>query len=280
MNTFSISLRRFSCHAVLGVVMTFLLIGCAHRDGTPKVLDETSPPQAAVSDQAVESDPAIEDGEFGDEEDFFEDEFSTDAPLVADPLAPFNRLMFKFNDKLYFWGLKPIARGYRAIVPDPVRLSVGNFFYNLAGIGRMANCLFQGKLRSAGGEFGRFFVNSTAGLLGLGNPAANYPTLNPGREDLGQTLGTYGMGEGFYLVLPIFGSSTLRDAIGLAGDAFLSPFAYLDPWYIPAGIRAWRLTNQLSFRLGDYEAAKSSAIDPYILFRSGYIQKRRQMISR
>ena len=122
----------------------------------------------------------------------------------------------------------------------------------------MANCLLQGKFRSAGAEFGRFFVNSTAGLLGLGNPAANFPALNPEPEDMGQTLGAWGIDNGFYLVLPIYGPSTLRDTIGMVTDWLFYPDTYLRPWYVPISIRAVELTNKLSFHIGDYEAVKDS----------------------
>ncbi len=185
------------------------------------------------------------------------------------------------NDKLYFYGLKPIAKGYRFVVPKPIRQGVNNFFYNVAGIGRMANCALQGKFRAAGGELGRFFLNASVGLLGLGNPAANYPALNPEKEDLGQTLGTYGIGNGIYLVLPLFGPSTLRDAVGMVGDQILfNPIAYIKPAYIPYGLRGVNITNRLSLHMGDYEALKDAALDPYLMFRSAYIQNRQYMIKR
>lgn len=272
----------------IGLILFLFLPGCAHNKQIQPIASETpTAPQAAAevtSADGQRSEANKDKDSFPDEEvleedgDFFEDEFSNEAALVADPLAPVNRAIFTFNDKLITWGLKPIAKGYRKVVPEPIRLGVGNFISNVAGIGRIANCLLQGKIRDAGGEFGRFFINTTAGLLGIGNPAANYPKLNPPKEDMGQTLGRYGVGEGIYIVLPIFGPSTLRDTIGLVGDAFLNPFAYLDPWYISPGVRALKMTNDFSFRIGDYEALKSSALDPYLLFQSGYIQKRRQMV--
>ncbi|RUA02577.1 MAG: VacJ family lipoprotein, partial [Deltaproteobacteria bacterium] len=100
----------------------------------------------------------------------------------------------------------------------------------------------------------------------------------PDREDLGQTLATYGIGNGFYLVLPIFGPSTLRDTVGLVGDFVFDPITYLHPWYVPLSIRAENITNDLSFRIGDYEALKSAALDPYLMLRSAYIQHRRKVI--
>ena len=109
---------------------------------------------------------------------------------------------------------------------------------------------------------------------------ANFPALNPEPEDMGQTLGAWGIDNGFYLVLPIYGPSTLRDAIGIVGDWLFYPASYLRPWYIPISYRAVELTNRLSFHIGDYEAVKDSALDPYLMFRSAYIQTRQKMVER
>jgi phospholipid-binding lipoprotein MlaA len=272
--------RLFNYTIGVGVLTILLLTGCAHKGSTrlePEM--STAAPSANISEVAVtdpESDTISEDGT---DDDFFEDEFDSDNQLVADPLMAVNRIIFQFNDKLYFWCLKPVARGYRAVIPEPIRLSIGNLFNHAGTPIRLANHLLQGKFKSAGAEFGKFFVNSTAGLLGLGNPAANFPALNPKKEDLGQTLATYGVGNGFYLVLPIFGPSTLRDTVGLVGDFAFDPITYLRPWYVPTSVRAFDITNRLSFRIGDYETLKSAAIDPYVMFRSAYIQHRQEAIS-
>ena len=266
---------RSKRYVLLGLFFIFLLSGCPHRGGTHRDL-EASPPTRP----STQSPPIVEETAENDQDEFFEDEFSTAHSPVADPLAPFNRAVFQFNDMLYFVCLKPIAQGYRFIIPQAIRMSIGNLFYNVAGIGRMANCLLQGKFRFAGAEFGRFFVNSTVGLLGLGNPAANYATLHLEPEDMGQTFGTYGIGNGFYRVLPIFGPSTLRDAIGKVGDSFFYPVSYVRPWYIPIAVRSVDLTNKLSFHIGDYEALRDAALDPYLMFRGAYIQSRRQMVER
>lgn len=266
--------QRLDYRLVLGLLIIFLATGCAHKGGA------RSGPEASISaPPEILSESTVADPEMALEGDFFEDEFGTDQPLVTDPLMTFNRLVFQFNDKLYFWCLKPVARGYRAVVPEPIRLSIGNLFNHAGTPIRLTNHLLQGKFKSAGAEFGKFFVNSTAGLLGLGNPAANYPALNPEKEDLGQTLATYGIGNGFYLVLPIFGPSTLRDTVGSIGDFVFDPITYLRPWYVPTSTRALFITNHLSFRIGDYEALKAAALDPYLIFRSAYIQHRRKAIS-
>ena len=131
------------------------------------------------------------DAKPAEEEDFWtelEKEDQAASALVYDPLEPWNRAMFQINDKLYFWMLKPLAQGYRAVTAEGFRLGVRNFFHNLGAPLRFINCLLQGKFSAGGAELARFAVNSTVGVLGFGDPAANYPALNPPEEDLGQTL--------------------------------------------------------------------------------------------
>lgn len=215
----------------------------------------------------------------------------TDDPLqaVADPIAGFNRAMFVFNDKLYFWALKPISLGYRAVVPTPIRISVKNFFYNLLAPVRLVNCLLQGKGHAAGGEFSRFMVNTTVGMLGFLDPAEPFPEMNPPEEDFGQTLGYHSVGNGFYIVWPLLGPSTLRDSVGLVGDWVLNPFSFMQLINVDAGALTssttnvatygLRTVNDTSFRIGDYEALKNAALDPYEAFRNAYIQNRNSKIA-
>jgi phospholipid-binding lipoprotein MlaA len=194
---------------------------------------------------------------------------------IADPLEPFNRAMFQFNDKLYFWVLKPVSQGYKWLVHEDVRAVIGNFFSNAAFPVRFVNCLLQANLPGAGSELGRFLLNTAVGFGGLFDPASD-PEINLAkhREDLGQTLGAYGIGQGFYIHWPIFGPSSPRDTIGKAGDGFLNPFSWLDEWYETAGVRTFDMVNDTSFRIGDYEALKKAAIDPYIAVRDAYVQYR------
>jgi phospholipid-binding lipoprotein MlaA len=199
---------------------------------------------------------------------------------VSDPLSPFNRAMFEFNDRLYFWVLKPVSRGYMAVAPRPVRMGIKNFFNNIKTPIRFAACLLQGKGHAAMAEYCRFIINSTAGVMGFGNPAKKFPQLNPNEEDMGQTLGYYGLGNGIYLVWPFFGPSTLRDTIGMASDQlFLDPVSYVEPIAAEFGVKAWETVNATSFKIGDYESLKSSAIQPYEAFRNAYIQYRSKRVS-
>ncbi len=211
--------------------------------------------------------------------DFLEAEFEDQSPRIADPLRPFNRAMYHFNDKLYFWVLKPVAKGYKTVTPQPVRRGIRNFFNNLLFPVRLVNCILQGKGESAGTETAKFMVNTTAGVLGFGNPAEKRFGLNCDEEDFGQTLAVYGLGDGVYLVLPFFGPSTLRDAAGAAGDRFVNPVTYVQPAEAGYGVNGLKLINDTSFRIGDYESLKESSPDPYEAFKSVYLQYRRKKIS-
>lgn len=197
--------------------------------------------------------------------------------MIADPLEPLNRAFYKFNDRLYFWVLKPAAKGYKAVVPEPARVGVKNFFYNLAFPIRFVNCAFQGKVRGAADEFGRFMVNSIFGVAGFMDVIPK--DIKRYNEDLGQTFGVYGIGPGFYLVLPFLGPSTLRDGIGRVGDGFLNPVNYIvsDIPYNVA-VRGYETVNDASLTLGDYEAFKRAALDPYIALRSAYYENRLSLI--
>ena len=232
----------------------------------------TAKPEQIPSTSGMQEDS---DDDFSDDEfDLFEEDFEEDKVQVADPLAFWNRPMFHFNDKFYFWVLKPVARGYRALVPSTVRIGVKNFFTNLTTPIRLVNCILQWKWQAANAEFARFMLNSTVGVLGFGNPAKKYPKLNPSDEDLGQTLGVYGIGNGFYVVLPFLGPSTLRDSVGLVGDLFLNPTSYVEPTEAAIGIYGYKIVNDTSFKIGDYESLKKAAINPYEALRDAYIQHR------
>ena len=200
------------------ILMVFVLMGSLAWANPPATETTNAPPgDAVVSDDQVPFDPFDNPSgnSYGDKDLMLQ--------AVADPIIGFNRAMFVFNDKLYFWVLKPVASGYRVVVPTPVRVSIKNFFFNLLMPVRLVNCLLQGKGKAAAGEFGRFVANTTVGVLGLFNPAKDYPHLNPPVEDFGQTLGYYSVGNGIYIIWPLFGPSTLRDTVGSIGDWALNP---------------------------------------------------------
>jgi phospholipid-binding lipoprotein MlaA len=198
---------------------------------------------------------------------------------IADPLEPLNRAFFVFNDKFYFWLLKPLATGYKAVVPERARLGVRDFFYNLAFPIRFANCVFQGKGDGAFLELGRFLVNTFFGAAGFIDVATASGAFKKYDEDLGQTFGHYDVGPGIFINWPIVGPSSVRDTMGAVGDAFLNPISILiDPSKYTISLNAFALVNNTSLRLGDYEDLKRAALDPYIAVRDAYYQNRTSKI--
>lgn len=274
------------------------LWGCAHNGHVTPPKDEAVPPSASPvdvvpDDTASAGPPNDDDPFFAEEEDYWDngntgDEglFEEEDPsmlkpetLVADPLMPFNRLMFKINDKLYFWVLKPVAKGYKAVAPTFFRKGVRNAFKNIGMPVRFVSSVLQGKIKGAGSELARFVVNTTVGVGGVWDPADKYMHLKPSKEDLGQTLGKYKIGNGCYIVWPFLGPSTIRDTVGTAGDMFLNPLYYVKPDDLGIALGAWELINGISFRIGDYEAVKRASMDPYVMIRDFYVQHRKKQIA-
>ncbi len=197
---------------------------------------------------------------------------------IADPLYVWNKGMYYFNDKFYFWLLKPVTQGYSAVFPEGVRLSISNFYQNITTPIRFVNNLLQLKIKSAGNELLRFVVNTTFGVAGLGDFAKDKMDIKRHDEDLGQTFGHYGIGHGFYIVWPILGPSSLRDTVGYVGDLFLHPVSYITPIETAVGIDAHEKVNETSFHIGEYEDLKKAAIDPYISIRDAYAQHRKKKV--
>ncbi|MCK4691676.1 MAG: VacJ family lipoprotein [Desulfuromonadales bacterium] len=222
------------------------------------------------------------DEDFADDfDEDFADEGSFDEILIADPLEGFNRGIFWVNDKLYFYLVKPVAKGYRFIVPRPARVSVGNFFSNLLTPIRAANALLQLKFTDFGTEIYRFIVNSTIGIAGLFDPATSLAGVEKVEEDFGQTLGYYGAGHGFYLVLPVLGPSSLRDTTGGLVDTVLDPFWYADLATMEhLGVKMFKVTNGLSLDKDTYESIVRDSLDPYLFVRAAYAQRRAAQVGK
>ena len=261
----SIRYVRTACAAVL---LALVSAGCAVSQKAPSA---TTSPATTPANNSTEG-PA--DSDF----DLLEEELESRFVEVPDPLLPWNQLMFQVNDTLYFWVVKPVAQTYRDITPEPARLGIRNFFDNAGTPARYVNCLLQGKNAAADTELRRFAINTTAGVLGFGDPALDQYGLKPVDEDLGQTLADWGLGDGFYIVWPLFGPSTARDSLGRLGDQFLSPLRYVEPMELSIGISVVGFTNASSFQIGRYEVFKAAAVDPYIAMRESYIQYRDKLI--
>jgi phospholipid-binding lipoprotein MlaA len=205
---------------------------------------------------------------------------------IADPFEPMNRVAFDFNDRLYFWVLKPVASGYNAIFPQEMRVCVRNFFSNLRTPINVVNCLLQANFKCAGNESARLLLNTTLGFFGCVDQAKKDFGIEKQEEDLGQTFGVWGIGPGFYINWPILGPYSLRDTVGYVGDLFVDPLNYLVPSFLPNfpsflpnfAVRAYYQVNETSLSLGEYEDFKKAAIDPYIALKDAYYQYRKNKI--
>ncbi len=214
--------------------------------------------------------------------DFLNDDFYLDEPAsveVDDPLESFNRAMFEFNDVTYTYVFNPVAEGSSAVVPYDIRGVVWNFFRNLEEPVRFVNCLLQGRFSDAGTVLVRFLVNTTGGVAGLGDPAGRELGFERVEATLGETLATWGVGDGFYLVVPLYGSTTLRDFTGTVVDGLaMTPYyTFTDDFGVLAAIYLGKETNKLSLHLGEYEELKKISFDPYIALRNGYFQYRKKL---
>ena len=241
--------------------------------------DSTASREQPVVSESGDKNPVIDTSdidEYADEDVDYVD-ISMDAASVKDSFPHYNRAVFTFNDKLYYYFFRPLSKGYKAVLPEVARLGVRNFFVNVRTPGRFFNCLFQGKFKGAGTELSRLLINSTIGGAGFSDPAKKYFHLDLQDEDFGQTLGSYNTGAGSHLELPFFGPSNVRDAFGLIIDTALDPVTllmFLSPYASPAA-RAYIAINDISIDKGDtYEGLVEQAIDPYIAVQDAYAQNR------
>jgi phospholipid-binding lipoprotein MlaA len=187
-----------------------------------------------------------------------------------DPWEGFNRAMFRFNDTLDTYALKPLAQGYQAVTPQFLEDGVHNVFGNLGDVGNLANNLLQGKMHDAGVDTGRLIFNTTFGLLGFFDVATPMG-LQKNDEDFGQTLGAWGLGSGPYLVIPFLGPSSVRDATGKLPDSFLEPYPYMG--HVPTR-NVTRAVDVVDTRASLLSAEKLISGDKYIFIRNAYLQNR------
>ncbi len=197
--------------------------------------------------------------------------------VETDPLEPFNRSMFSFNETLDENILRPVAEGYQAHVPDPIQTGVSNFFGNLGDVISSVNTLLQFKFEETLSNLGRVLVNSTIGLFGLIDVATPMG-LTQHSEDFGQTLGTWGVGDGPYLVLPFYGSSTLRDTTAMSSDWRVDPMLQIqDPVTYWATEGLWAIDTRVGL-LKASNIVEEASFDKYAFIRDAYLQLRENRI--
>lgn len=195
--------------------------------------------------------------------------------IEIDPWEGFNRKVFAFNEQLDRFVLKPVAKGYQIVTPNFVDTGITNFFGNIAEVPSILNHLLQGRRAEAGDDSRRFIVNTTLGVFGLFDVATKLGIENP-RTDLGVTLGRWGLGAGPYLVLPLLGPSTLRDAAGVGGDVFLNPLFYVEDDTVQWSLRGLEIVDTRADLLR-VESLISG--DRYVFLRETYLQRRTFLIT-
>jgi phospholipid-binding lipoprotein MlaA len=214
-----------------------------------------------------------------------------------DPWESLNTKIFEFNRQMDKYVLKPVAQGYDFIMPDFVQVGISNLFYNLRFPQRFLNNVFQGKVKGAGVEVGRFLLNTTVGYAGFMDLAKEIDLVTPD-EDFGQTLGYYGVKPGPYLVLPFLQPFTLRDLGGYVTDIFLNPINWLvapiievegvpsliahknrtTTTFVQIGSRVGEIVNERSRNLEKFQGVEEATLDLYTAVRNAYLQSRARAI--
>ncbi len=193
----------------------------------------------------------------------------------SDPWESFNEKMFWFNrEVLDRYILKPAATAWDFVLPDAVQRGIHNVFDNLKVVQRVVNNTLQLKFAGAATEVARFTINSTVGFVGFFDVAKEGFGIEEHDADMGQTFGKWGMGPGPYLVLPFLPPATVRDGIGYALDAAMTPIYYFIPWYASIGANATEIVNERSLNLDRFERVAESTIDLYSAVRNAYLQRR------
>jgi phospholipid-binding lipoprotein MlaA len=283
---------RLLAFCLLGFAM-MLATGCAGKTGPaqPQGVSDARPvadqAPAALSRPETPPDEPLDPFARADE----------GAGEEYDPWEPMNTKIFEFNRQVDRFVLKPVAKGYDFVMPDLVQVGISNIFSNLRFAPRFLNNVFQGKLKGAGIEVGRFLINSTVGLAGFFDLAKKVDLVTS-EEDLGQTLGFYGVKPGPYLVLPMFPPFTVRDFVGYVGDVFLNPINWLvvpiievnnvpsviahknrmTSSLIQTGSRVGEIVNERSRNLEKYQGVEEATLDLYTAVRNAYLQTRAQAI--
>jgi phospholipid-binding lipoprotein MlaA len=249
--------------------------GLSARDNELWLRDRTTDGSLLASAWAPAGEwPSAQARNDDDEDDEYVDEFA-----AQDPFERFNEKVFRFNYNLDRFVLKPVARVYNKIMPEPFQVMISNGFDNIAFVPRLVNSALQGKWDGAGREMARFLINSTAGIGGLFDPAGDYWGIRKSREDFGQTLGWYGVGPGPYLILPFLEPLTIRDGIGRGVDSLLDPLTWLLPlFWDRLGMRLGDTLNERSLNLELFQGFEEGVVDLYSAVRHGYLQRRRQLI--
>ncbi len=280
------------------LVILWLLLGlsgCAEKTISAKSQDELGTKLEGQIAESVDN-STMEDQE--SQSEFLDPFDESDHPYTYayDPLEPVNSAVFEFNYRLDKYVVKPAAKVYNFFIPPDVQQSFSNVFQNIRFFPRLLNNLFQAKFQGASIELSRFLINSTLGVGGLFDPAKIMFDLETPFEDFGQTLGTYGVPPGPFLMIPFLGPFTLRDGIGYIGDSFLDPFNWLVLPFIEIadaprliqhdttitlarlGMVAGETVNLRALTLETFQGVEEGTLDLYSAIRNAYLQQRAKAI--
>lgn len=274
------SFYRFSGSQLGRVLLLTVGLGLALLNAKAACAAEESATEAVTSDgTGAVSEPAILEEQKVLAERAYAMEMAegsaTGEDFDSDPWEPFNDKMFWFNrEVLDRFLIKPIATAWDFVLPDQVQRSIHNALDNLAVVRRVVNNTLQLKLTGAAKEVARFTINSTIGIVGLFDVAREGFGIDPSDEDTGQTFGVWGIGPGPYLVLPFLPPLTVRDGIGYAFDAAMTPYVYFVPWYASFSGTATNTVNERSINLDRFERVAETTVDLYSAVRNAYLQRR------
>ena len=229
----------------------------------------------AAADKDPGANPATSEKETTSSMSMAEGSAAPGEDFDSDPLEPFNEKMFWFNREILDrYILKPAATAWDFVIPDPVQKGVHNLFDNLAVVRRVVNNTLQLKFTGAAKEVARFTINSTIGVAGFFDVAKEGFGIDQSDQDMGLTFGVWGMGPGPFLVLPFLPPLTVRDGIGYAVDAAMTPYIYFIPWYASIAGEATNMVNERSLNLDRFERVADSTVDLYSAVRNAYLQRR------
>jgi phospholipid-binding lipoprotein MlaA len=262
------ALAGLSLQPVGGVARAAGLVAPIPRGDQPTVEQPKVEQPKAEQPKVKQPEAKQPEAEEPEEKNPFEKEEEV-APPLADPLIGMNRSFYHINDKLYFWVLRPVAKSYKAVLPQRARLGVANFFSNLGTPMRLVSCLCAGDIEGSSTELVRLGMNTTVGVLGLYDPAKNWLKIEMRDTDFGLCFAQWGMGPGWYFTWPLLGPSCGRDTLALPLNMVLNPATFLP------GAGLIQKVNYTSLHLGDYEDLQRNALDPYVALRDAYNQHRR-----
>jgi phospholipid-binding lipoprotein MlaA len=258
---------------ILGLGLPMLTVSVTHAEQEGEAAAPGTEGQGSVP--MVEKQPAKEDRVYATAVA----ESAAGGDFEWDPWEPFNEKMFWFNrEVLDRFVLKPVATAWDFVLPTPVQKGVHNVFDNLAVVRRVVNNALQLKFAGAAKEAARFTINSTIGIVGFFDVAKEGFGIEQSDQDMGLTLGVWGIGPGPFLILPFLPPLTVRDGIGFAVDTAMTPYIYFVPWYGTLGMTATNMVNERSLNLDSFERVAESTVDLYGAVRNAYLQKRAAQI--